>query len=727
MVSSRSTRRQGLRRWWSFRNIGIVTILVIVVLLIREQLQQVEAVPKSNILRLSSQNKIQDDLELVLYEMKETQNRLQALEKKINNPTLASSDVKESWRVNQDCSTYDVNCPTRARYKKYELAEIGENMIKQQIVDISSRTKMENNVQKKKSYTYSLQFWHLVTQSDKAAIAYAEKEISKDAAQRARDGLIAYASKESIDQALTRAFERTDSRRLTAWTMTNAAYAQDMLADVVNMAYEIAKFEQFVIICLDIETLRACYALGFDCGAINNEDNTGLRSAVQNTKFIVSHWLTMRNTPFAFFEMDVWFLQSASTLPMVAKLQNMGQNYNESIDMLFAAHQNNPTATNIGFYLVAASKRTQEFFSHCIEESQKHRPRAHDQNIVHNMLSYHRAYRRKSRIPSEKQWKDKPRTPKPENPIEFAFIPPHIGVSSTHPIPTERTVFVHTLGTVPLQAQHGKRIHAKELGIWHGAFLGYYARPWLFRQRYTPTPAFFKHKFLALDGHPLGNAISISEIFGYHNPRHLKARLAFLITIAKATGRILILPKIIADYHLYFTWPFLDLSSLQGLCDFRETNFFSNPKSWLNYTHPFLSIAQVSYTNKAIGIRFPYTQNSPTWYTSPNYMEQSNHWTLFAHLMDSLLSDTQLILLHDGIVSNDFVRIVTNCKSLDQCEKQHSYLTRLTRFIHLHLKFCGETINLDRPAAKTFQGFDCFGSGSPDHADPNSILNEGEG
>jgi hypothetical protein len=62
----------------------------------------------------------------------------------------------------------------------------------------------------------------------------------------------------------------------------------------------------------------------------------------------------------------------------------------------------------------------------------------------------------------------------------------------------------------------------------------------------------------------------------------LRGTIATLAALAKHTGRILVLPRVIVDYHAYFAWTHLDLQSLekQGV-EFRETSFANNPKAWL--------------------------------------------------------------------------------------------------------------------------------------------------
>ena len=70
--------------------------------------------------------------------------------------------------------------------------------------------------------------------------------------------------------------------------------------------------------------------------------------------------------------------------------------------------------------------------------------------------------------------------------------------------------------------------------------------------------------------------------------------MAVLLALAAYTGRVLLLPRIVVDYHQYLLWTFLDLESVGYGVEWRETNFPSNPRSWKNGTHAFGSTARVS-------------------------------------------------------------------------------------------------------------------------------------
>eukprot|EP00633_Aureoumbra_lagunensis_P005020 CAMPEP_0197307678 /NCGR_PEP_ID=MMETSP0891-20130614/5594_1 /TAXON_ID=44058 ORGANISM="Aureoumbra lagunensis, Strain CCMP1510" /NCGR_SAMPLE_ID=MMETSP0891 /ASSEMBLY_ACC=CAM_ASM_000534 /LENGTH=472 /DNA_ID=CAMNT_0042791305 /DNA_START=625 /DNA_END=2043 /DNA_ORIENTATION=- len=458
--------------------------------------------------------------------------------------------------------------------------------------------------------------------------------------------------------------------------MTNAAYAQEMLDDVISMALDIARFDFVLVLSLDLETFRACVAKGYHCTFVGNKD-TSLRGQVEGSKFRVSKWFVDNGIDFVFFEMDVWFIKSVRSLK-------------PKLDMLVATHQNNPRAINIGYFAIRANNATRNFFQDCVAEA-KMKPHFSDQKIFEAVSNWHRICRTGEKEPSV--WKYKPNTTCPKHSVYIDFIPPHTGVCSTHPIPTTETLFVHTLGNTPLQSPNGKRMHAKELGIWRGT-RAYYAK---------------SNKYLALDGF-VNNGITLCQEEGYHQRFWLWTQLAVLITFAKASHRILILPKIIADFFVFFPWTFLDLESLHDLCDFRETNFVSHRRAWYNNTHPFSSVAQISLRDDAIGIALDQTVS---WYAlSPSFSvhEKWHHW---AAAVNSL-RERQLLLLHPGFITPGLAAkifsVCSNSRKRECVDDIHPALF----YVVEKLRFCdrGAYVDLAKHASNTFQDTDCFGLGS---------------
>ena len=469
--------------------------------------------------------------------------------------------------------------------------------------------------------------------------------------------------------------------------MSNAAYAEEMLDEVVSMGLEVAGFDSVAVVALDEATLLACLARGYECAGGGEGE---LRERVHATKFLVSLWLVEHGVDFVFFEMDVWFLRSARPLVLA-----------NSKDLIVAAHQDSPEATNIGFFAVVSTNATRHFFADCVAETRLS-PEFTDQDIFHHMLVWHRVSR--LGLPHPVPWRFRPHAPPPASPILAQHIAPHVGACSTLPIPTPATVFVHTLGNAPLQSPHGKRLHAKELGIWHGAG-GYYGGS--------------RHKYLALDGFPLG-AISLSDPVGYHSGRWIMAHLTVLVAFAKATGRVLLLPKLLVDFYLFFPWTALDLRSLADLCDWRETNFPSNRRAWHNATHPFASVARLAFHDGFVGVDL---DGKVRWERTPcldgaETRQQSiwNHWATAL----SAASDRQLLLVHDAFVDAAFPDALHLCASGNHCPRE--FATALPAFIAVYrrLRWCGVDNLYDfllrvlpKHASIAFQDHDCFGRGKP--------------
>ena len=78
--------------------------------------------------------------------------------------------------------------------------------------------------------------------------------------------------------------------------------------------------------------------------------------------------------------------------------------------------------------------------------------------------------------------------------------------------------------------------------------------------------------------------------------------MATLIAIARRTDRIVVLPKVInanSDGGIYFLWTIMDHSQLEGIVEFRETNFPSNPKSWITQSMPYRDVATTAFLRKS--------------------------------------------------------------------------------------------------------------------------------
>ena len=623
-------------------------------------------------------------LEEALAEQRRLYRRVRGVKTESHN--VVAADVRRekgalpSWRTLTECSAYDLSCPLRFDFADYPL-KLSADSPRMQLRDrfLSSNERRDAAARRERSLRVAerrsalWRWWDMVTESDASAMDVFLKSSSHKKKENVSSSFLSSSSSvvrnnNVLEWSLVEATAGIVEKKV-AWTMSDSAYGREMLDDVVAMALKTLGAPEVVVVCLDRKTARACVARGYRC-AFLRENSEELKAKVQKTKFLVSKWFVDNDFDFVFFEMDVWFLKEGFSYLF----------HDEKIDIFVASHQNNPTATNIGVYAVRANERTKLFFKNCLEEATL-KPQKHDQLIFHNMISFHRLSISGKAAPGSDKWKDQPSVPYPKTPANFKFISPHVGVCSITPVPTELTLFIHTLGTSPLSNHHGKQIHAKELGAWYGSN-SYYDGG--------------NQKYIALDGHAL-NAISICEKEGYHSANYIKVRLAVLVGLARAFDRILILPKIIADYYLFYSWTFLDLQSLDKLCEYRETNFGLHKKN------PFQSVARVSLEeNNVVGVQKD--DEEILW------LEHDDQWTLWSTLLESL-EDKELLLVNDAFLEGEFVRLVANCVSEDQCQEEHSKVAGLFHTVLRQLRFCGPTIDLKKHVSVTFQGFDCYGKG----------------
>lgn len=267
-------------------------------------------------------------------------------------------------------------------------------------------------------------------------------------------------------------------------------------------------------------------------------------------------------------------------------------------DILASSHVKDPLSINIGVFSISANKRTKDYFELCLLMGTLS-PDTHDQWIMGQLLLV--AYIMhssggKSYMKLDREWKPPP--PPEHNPPNMT-LPPHLGLYSTmeimsgaHPYPTKNTIAIHTLTKTPLKKPFGKKILAKELGAWTGA-AGYYSKCGTSR------------RFLMMDGHDSPNSYSLLQTFEYdtmdaesmlvYSETAFKWTIAVLLALARRTGRIFIMPKVIYIDGSYSLWSMLDFEPVKKMqIEFRETNFPHNKKSWYSDETPFRSAARTA-------------------------------------------------------------------------------------------------------------------------------------
>mmetsp|Transcript_22275 Transcript_22275/g.55171 ORF Transcript_22275/g.55171 Transcript_22275/m.55171 type:complete len:736 (-) Transcript_22275:55-2262(-) len=368
---------------------------------------------------------------------------------------------------------------------------------------------------------------------------------------------------------------------MMAFTISDYAYVQEMIHDMFQMMDDIVGFsnKHFFLVALDEKSAELACRYGYSVVMWKADDN--LRDAVANTKMILSYELVKRGISFFFTEMDVWWIRSPKQHLIDFQKDPIGRH------IYFSGHQNNYDSPNIGVYAVTADEYTEEYFRICLDVL-KEKPETHDQYIMQVVdILFRQGYEGKTiKFFDSKQWKPEgvPKVPEIKHHFLSLRFSPHEVVADERPTTTHKTLAIHTLNNLPLQAPHGKKMNAKELGVYYGfrsfpkgspgadpIVGGYYER------------SGEKRRYLWLDTDTRTNFYSHSDSNHYHYNQALEWTMAILIAIARKTNRILVLPQIFnaaMDAGTYFVWPIMDYSKVTEMVDFRETNFLSNPKAW---------------------------------------------------------------------------------------------------------------------------------------------------
>eukprot|EP00531_Pseudo-nitzschia_arenysensis_P009461 CAMPEP_0116121380 /NCGR_PEP_ID=MMETSP0329-20121206/3665_1 /TAXON_ID=697910 /ORGANISM="Pseudo-nitzschia arenysensis, Strain B593" /LENGTH=769 /DNA_ID=CAMNT_0003615187 /DNA_START=33 /DNA_END=2342 /DNA_ORIENTATION=- len=541
------------------------------------------------------------------------------------------------WRLATDCSSYNLECFAIARreykYLPYPFSLSMREAVEKNAEGISGEWAMET-VEKLPGE------WIDFLEKEKNDIDIPVEErnylypptVPEDEYQRCIDLAITQnkSTIEQLDVLLS-----GDSPRITpepdtnmvAFTISDYGYVRDMLHDVFQMMDDIVGFsnKHFFLVAIDKKSVEIACKYGYSVVLWKADDNN-LRDAVANTKLILSHDLTKRGVDFFFTEMDVWWIRSPK--PNLIDFQKRhdhadnDQNDNAEKHVYFSGHQNNFNAPNIGVYAVKANKYSEEYFRVSLDVLNE-RPETHDQHVmaeVHRLFQ-HTYDKRPYKLGGHFK-PDPPETPTIEHPFKALYFSPHEVVADERPHATQLTLAIHTLNGRPLQAPHGKKMNAKELGVYYGFhshpqttdestdngmdLAGYYER--------TDT----HRRYLWLDTDIRTNFYSIAHPNRYHNKEVFEWTMAIMIAIARKTNRIFVLPQVFdadMDAGVYYSWTMMDYSKVEDMVDFRETNFLTNPKSWNmenSIDWPFETVATTAFFQRGDNDKIPsiYTQVS---------------------------------------------------------------------------------------------------------------------
>ena len=413
------------------------------------------------------------------------------------------------------------------------------------------------------------------------------------------------------------------NKHLVSFTISDYKYTYDTMHSFFQMSWDLVTMghNSVMMVALDVDTLQMACRYGYPVVLVGSRGDNSTKTMVQNTKFLLSRDIVERGYNYWFYEMDVWWIQSPLEA-MRQTIQHRRRRPEYGMDIVVSGHQDNPKAHNIGFYAVQANERTKEFFRELytlielrpnvfdqfafgelfhLESDAADAEAANDASKLATLLSGNFTHERWETGPNELPVPKLQHILKNQVVLDGSFIAAH-----EWPIIHERTLAIHPLCGAPLRSPNGKKILAKELGAWYGYRsmispnhrkgdtvekdadeAGYYTRRGRQNRRYIMLDgkAWMSHDALE----------AVDDIWGfYHANDSLTMTITLMIAIARQTNRILILPKVFHDRGAAFLWIGLDLQSLEGVVEFRETNFINNPKAWFSEDQPFESYARTA-------------------------------------------------------------------------------------------------------------------------------------
>ena len=506
------------------------------------------------------------------------------------------------WRIGTDCSSYSFDC--------FAVAQI-QNKYRPYPFSLSARKMMEAPRDSENKTTKHGDEWSMETIEElpREWIQYLKKEdtnksvsikdrnylyppmVSEEEYESCID-LVVNQNKSTMEQLNVlfsgRIVPEPDTN-MVAFTISDYSYVQDMLHDMFQMMHDVVGFsnKHFFLVAIDHRSAELACKYGYSV-VLWKDDENNLRDAVANTKMILSYELVKRGIDFFFTEMDVWWIRSPK--PNLVDFQKRHENSEDGHrgkHVYFSGHQNNHGAPNIGVYAVKADKYSEEYFRVCLDVL-KEKPETHDQ---HAMAEVHRLFQssyesRPYEFGGRFLPDGPPKVPTIKHAFQALYFSPHEVVADERPTTTRLTLAIHTLNGEPLQAPHGKKMNAKELGVYYG----FHSHPQGTFDARTDDAGYYdrsgrSRRYLWLDTELRNNFYSIANPDHYHDKKTLEWTMAILIAIARKTNRILVLPQVFdadMDAGTYCAWTMMDYSKVMEMVDFREAHFLSNPKAWRN-------------------------------------------------------------------------------------------------------------------------------------------------
>lgn len=666
--------------------------------------------------------------------------------------TLAHRHQTPNWMIAVDCASFDQSCGSyhRERYAPYPFDFLyqppnGESS-SSSIQEITTENYPEWLTKQDDNPSSFVPFPLKHARNETIDLNLYPPEVSETLHTQCYEKGLTTSYEEQLEAALGSLDKMAHLEDSIVFTIADYKYAHDMVHSFFQMTWELVaqgNQKSALMVALDAETLDLACRYGYPVVHVgktndnNAKDVDPTKFAVQNTKFLFSRDVVAKNFNFIFYEMDVWWIQSP--VPILQKTMHQTLDQGRIPDIIISDHQDNPNAPNIGFYVVQSNERTIEFFTefYAILEQV---PNVFDQFAFIEVADNNAHARPKSGTFLHERWGDlKPAIPNWKHRLNVPLVKLEGGYMSAQewPIVSDKTVAIHTLCGAPLSNPNGKKMVAKELGAWYGfqsnneeddaTLGGYYKRT---------TPQY--RRYLMLDGKNFMGHDFNENIF-YHDSNMLKWTIALLVLVARQTDRILILPKILHDRGTTFLWTGLDLQSLEGLVEFRETNFLNQPQAWWKDNQPFESVARTALgriPKSADGklILYGQAKDAPsldaydTWRFEDrhsNFLDEHYHWMeLWMRLLTSRgYDDAELLLVNPQVLfrghSKHYMLPKEKTKRYDMAE--WPLLQEFHEIAIRKLRWCGHRRDDDLwdkfmqvwPSGRARAQDDCYGKGVP--------------
>jgi len=195
--------------------------------------------------------------------------------------------------------------------------------------------------------------------------------------------------------------------------------------------------------------------------------------------------MARERTNFLFFEMDCWLLQHPLRAVQLHPIR---------ADMYISLHQDNPFEYNVGYYYVEAqepkaSLRVERFFVATLAYLRTHTD-AFDQKLINCLMKSYASQMDRSYVSLFSRAGCKGQKISLDDPslealtkgaskggggqvMTWALLEIDDILSSATPLMSRDTSTLHVLTNVPLTAASGKKVVAKELMVWEGAYCYY--------------------------------------------------------------------------------------------------------------------------------------------------------------------------------------------------------------------------------------------------------------